>query len=113
MATFNLTKSTTVATLKELFYTEFGAKLRIYSGRSQAEESATLGELGLTSEGNFECRASLTVGSFIERMLSEYGLKVKIYTPDEWVAVLDGLTLESAGKVKKNAAKADMESMIL
>lgn len=112
MATFNLTKSTTVATLKELFYTEFGAKLRIYSGRSQAEESATLGELGLTSEGNFECRASLTVGSFIERMLSEYGLKVKIYTPDEWVAVLDGLTLESAGKVKRNAVKADMESMI-
>lgn len=112
MATFTLTKSTTVATLKELFNTEFGAKLRIYLGRSQAEDSATLGELGLTNEGEFECRASLTVGSFIERMLSEYGLKVKIYTPDEWVAVLDGLTLESAGKVKKNAVKADMESMI-
>ena len=112
MITFTLTKSTTVATLKELFNTEFGAKLRIYSGRSQAEDSATLGELGLINEGNFECRASLTVGSFIERMLSEYGLKVKIYTPDEWVAVLDGLTLESAGKVKKNAVKADMESMI-
>lgn len=112
MATFTLTKSTEVATLKELFSTEFGAKLRIYSGRSQAEDSATLGELGLTNEGNFECRASLTVGSFIERMLSEYGLKVKVYTCDEWVAVLDGLTLESAGKVKKNAVKADMESMI-
>lgn len=112
MTTFTLTKSTKVATLKELFNTEFGAKLRIYSGRSQAEDSATLGELGLINEGNFECRASLTVGSFIERMLSEYGLKVKIYTPDEWVAVLDGLTLESAGKVKKNAVKADMESMI-
>ena len=108
-----LQKGTVVADLKATFNACFGAKLRVYSGRSQAEESATLGELGLTKEGEFECRASLTVGSFIERMLSEYGLKVKIYTPDEWVAVLDGLTLESAGKVKKNAAKADMESMIL
>ena len=108
-----LQKGTVVADLKATFNACFGAKLRVYSGRSQAEDSATLGELGLTKEGEFECRPSLTVGSFIERMLSEYGLKVKIYTPDEWVAVLDGLTLESAGKVKKNAAKADMESMIL
>lgn len=112
MTTFTLTKPTKVATLKDLFNAEFGAKLRIYSGSSQADDSATLGELGLTKEGNFECRASLTVGSFIERMLSEYGLKVKVYTCDDWVAVLDGLTLESAGKVKKNAVKADMESMI-
>ena len=112
MAIFKLTKTTTVATLKEEFFTVFGAKLRIYSGRSQADESATLGELGLTNEGDFECRASLTVGSFIERMQSDYGLKVKVYTCDDWVAVLDGLTLESAGKVKKNAVKADMESMI-
>ena len=107
-----LQRGTVVADLKATFNACFGAKLRVYSGRSQAEESATLGELGLTNEGNFECQASLTVGSFIKRMQSEHGLKVKVYTPDEWVAALDGLTLESAGKVKKNAAKADMESMI-
>lgn len=107
-----LQKRTVVADLKAAFNARFGAKLRVYSGRSQAEESATLGELGLTNEGEFECRASLTVGSFIERMQSEHGLKVKVYTCDEWVAVLDGLTLERAGKVKKNAVKADMESMI-
>ena len=108
-----LQKGTIVADLKAAFNACFGAKLRVYSGRSQAEESATLGELGLTNEGNFECQVSLTVGSFIKRMQSEHGLTVKVYTPDEWVAALDGLTLESAGKVKKNASKADMESMIL
>ncbi len=107
-----LQRGTVVADLKATFNARFGAKLRVYSGRSQAEESANLGELGLTKEGEFECRASLTVGSFIEHMQSEHGLKVKVYTCDEWVAALDGLTLESAGKVKKNAAKADMESMI-
>ena len=112
MAVLNLTKSTTVAQLKKEFNETFGAMLRIYSGRSQAEETVTLGELGLSNEGTFECRSSLTVVRFIERMQNEFGLKVKVYTCDDWVAALDGLTLESAGKVKKNAVKADMESMI-
>jgi outer membrane protein OmpA-like peptidoglycan-associated protein len=112
MAVLNLTKSTTVAQLKKEFNETFGAVLRIYSGRSQAEETTTLGELGLSNEGTFECRSSLTVVRFIERMQNEFALKVKVYTCDDWVAALDGLTLESAGKVKKNAVKADMESMI-
>ena len=112
MAVLNLTKSTTVAQLKKEFNETFGAVLRIYSGRSQAEETTTLGELGLSNEGTFECRSSLTVVRFIKRMQNEFGLKVKVYTCDDWVAALDGLTLESAGKVKKNAVKADMESMI-
>ena len=112
MAVLNLTKSTTVAQLKKEFNETFGVVLRIYSGRSQAEETVTLGELGLSNEGTFECRSSLTVVRFIERMQNEFGLKVKVYTCDDWVAALDGLTLESAGKVKKNAVKADMESMI-
>ncbi|MBQ5878561.1 MAG: hypothetical protein IIW59_00440, partial [Alistipes sp.] len=43
---------------------------------------------------------------------SDYGLKVKVYTCGDWVTVLDGLTVESADKGKKNAVKADMESMI-
>ena len=112
MAVLNLTKSTTVAQLKKEFNETFGAVLRIYSGRSQAEETTTLGELGLSNEGTFECRSSLTIVRFIERMQNEFGLKVKVYTCDDWVAALDGLTLGSVGKVKKNAVKADMESMI-
>jgi phage shock protein PspC (stress-responsive transcriptional regulator) len=45
-------------------------------------------------------------------MQEEYGLKVKVYTCDFWVAVLDGLTLKSAGMVKKQAVKSDMESLL-
>ena len=112
MAVLNLTKSTTIAQLKKEFNETFGAVLRIYSGRSQAEKTTTLGELGLSNEGSFECRSSLAIVRFIERMQNEFGLKVKVYTCDDWVAALDGLTLESAGKVKKNAVKADMENMI-
>ena len=74
MATFNLNKNTLVSALKQEFNEAFGAKLRIYVGRSQAEDGITLGETGLSTEGTFECRSSLTVGKFIERMQNEYGL---------------------------------------
>ena len=112
MAKLELKKSTTVGEFTKFFHEAFGAQVRVYKGRSRTEEHELLGNLGLTKEGVFECRANLTAGSFIERMESEFGLKVKVYTCDFWVAVLDGLTLESAGKVKKNAVKADMENMI-
>lgn len=112
MAKLELKNSTTVGEFSTAFHEAFGAQVRVYNGRSRAAEGDVLGNLGLTNEGTFECRANLTAGRFIERMESEYGLKVKVYTCDFWVAVLDGLTLECAGKVKKNAVKADMEDMV-
>lgn len=112
MAKFELKKSTTVSEFATAFNEAFGAQVRVYNGRSRTEGPELLGDLGLTNEGTFECRSSLTAGRFIERMKDEFGLTVKVYTCDFWVAVLDGLTLESAGKVKKNAVKADMDDMI-
>lgn len=112
MATLHLTPATTIAELRKQFNDAFGAQVKVYSGRSIADFATSLSDLGLNQTIDFECRANLTVSSFIERMQEECGLKVKVYTCDEWVAVLDGLTLESAGKVKKNAVKADMENMI-
>ncbi len=107
-----LLNNSKVADVVAQFNARFGSVLRIYNGRSKAEDGDTLKALGLSKEGEMSCRGNLTVGSFIERMQNEFGLKVKVYTCDEWVAVLDGLTLEASGKVKKNAVKADMESMI-
>ena len=112
MAKFELSNALTVQELNNVFNQTFGANIYVYQGRSRAEGDTTLSECGLSQEGTFECRSSLTVGSFINRMQNEFGLKVKVYTCDYWVAVLDGLTLESAGKVKKNAVKADMENLI-
>ena len=76
-----------------------------------ANDNVTLAEVGLKADSELECRSSLTVGSFISRM-SEKGLKVKVYTQDEWVSVLPGQTLESSGKVKKNAKRKDQNDMI-
>ena len=112
MCKLQLKESTTVEELRKEFNDAFGANVKIYNGNNVANLTDTLGSLGLTAEGVFECRSSLTVASFIERMQVNHSLKVKVFTCDEWVAVLDGLTLKSAGLVKKNATKADMESMI-
>lgn len=112
MATLNLTKSTTVAALRKEFNEAFGAQIRLYNGNKKAEMTDTLESLNLTKEDAFECRRSLTVASFIKQMAQQYGLKVKVFTCDDWVAVLDGLTLASAGKVKKNAVMDDMETML-
>ncbi|MBO7134198.1 MAG: leucine-rich repeat protein [Bacteroidales bacterium] len=101
----------TVGSLTEAFKNQFGAVLRIYNGRSKADDGMSLQEVGLKQEINTTFDGKQTVGAFVEQMANA-GLKVKVYTCDEWVAVLDGLTLEQAGKVKKSATKADMEKML-
>ena len=100
----------TVGSLTGAFKKQFGAVLRIYNGRSKADDGMSLQEVGLKQEINTTFDGKQTVGAFIEQM-SKAGLKVKVYTCDEWVAVLDELTLEQAGKVKKNAKKADMDAL--
>ena len=113
LTSFNLKNIITVDDFRKQFFEAFGANIYIYQGRSKVSGNVTLGECGLTTEGVFECKANFTVGYFIEKMQADFGLKVKVYTSDNWVAVLDGLTLESAGKVKKNATKADMEKLMV
>ena len=111
MANFKITATTTVAELKEQFHNEFGGILRVYQGRSEAPEDATLVSLG-GKVGELECRASRTVGKFIEAFQSELGLKVKVYTKDNWVSVLDGITLATVREIPKNARKAQMEQFL-
>ncbi len=101
----------TVGSFTSSFKKKFGSVLRIYNGRSKAEDNLNLREVGLNSNLPETFDASLTVGEFIAQM-KEIGLKVKVYTCDEWVAVLDNLTLKVSGKIKKKATKADMECMI-
>lgn len=111
MATFKITKKTTVAELKKQFSNEVGGVLRVYEGRSEATDGATLVSLG-AKEGELECRTSRTVGKFIEAFQSELNLKVKVYTPDNWVAVLDGITLATVKEIPNGSTKAKMEAFL-
>ncbi|MCQ2113806.1 MAG: hypothetical protein MJY52_01940 [Bacteroidaceae bacterium] len=105
---------TTVDNLKRYFKCVYNVSLRVYDGKNLADDSKRLSELrtdGAKSTGALECRASITVGSLIERVKEQFGLDIKIATQDDWVLVLDGITLANAGKIKKQATKADMEGM--
>lgn len=108
MAKFKITPKTTVAELKEQFRNEVGCVLRVYQGRSEAPDGATLVSLG-AKEGELECRTSRTVGKFEEAFQNELNLKVKVYTKDNWVKVLDGITLATAGQLPNGMTKAKME----
>lgn len=102
---------TTVAQLAADFKAQFGSVLRIYNGRSKADDSLSLQEVGLTGNLALSFDGNQKVSDFIAQM-AQVGLKVKVYTCDEWVACLDGLTLTQTGQVKKCAVKADMEKML-
>lgn len=108
MAKFKITPTTTVAELKEQFRNEVGCVLRVYQGRSEASDGATLVSLG-AKEGELECRTSRTVGKFEEAFQNDLNLKVKVYTKDNWVKVLDGITLAVAGQLPNGMTKAKME----
>lgn len=108
MAKFKITPKTTVADLKEQFGNEVGCVLRVYDGRSEAPDGANLVSLG-AKEGELECRTSRTVGKFEEAFQDELNLKVKVYTKDNWVKVLDGITLATAGQLPNGMTKAKME----
>lgn len=108
MAKFKITPTTTVTELKEQFRNEVGCVLRVYQGRSEAPDGATLVSLG-AKEGELECRTSRTVGKFEEAFQNELNLKVKVYTKDNWVKVLDGITLAVAGQLPNGMTKAKME----
>ena len=111
MAKFKITQKTTVAELKEQFSNEVGGTLRIYDGRSEAAENATLVSIG-AKVGELECRTSRTVGKFEEAFQKDLNLKVKVYTTDNWVKVLDDITLEAASKLHNGMTKAKMEEYL-
>lgn len=111
MAKFKITPKTTVAELKEQFRNEIGGVLRVYDGRSQAPADATLVSLG-AKEGELECRTSRTVGKFVEAFQKDLNLKVKVYTKDEHVSVLDGITLATVKEIPNMARHAWMDKYL-
>ena len=105
----------TVKTLKAHFKDEFGGTLRVYDGRSKADDNATLASIRRNDDakgGEIVCNGHLTVGNFERRMLQTFGIKVQVATPDDWTLVLDGITLAKLKSIPEKCSKADMESLV-
>ena len=104
-----------VKKLKENFKNEFGGTLRVYDGRSKADDDARLASIRRkddTRVGELVCNGHLTVGSFERRMRDIFGIKVQVATPDDWTLALDGVTLAKLKDIPEKCSKADMESLV-
>lgn len=111
MVTFSIDADTTVEAFKAAFVEEYGGNLRVYNGRSEAELDATLVSLG-AAEGELSVPVAATVGDFEEGCKSQLELKVKVYTNDNWVKVLDGIALTKVGGIPNGSTKAKMEEFL-
>ena len=115
MAEFKIDGRMKVKTLKEKFKEEFGGTLRVYNGNKTADDEATIASIRqneVAKGGEFVCRASRTVGKFEEELMEVFGIKVQVASCDNWVLVLDGISLANVKNVPKQATKAMMEDLI-
>ena len=115
MADFQIHGRMLVKTLKEQFFNEFGGVLRVYNGKSEADPNSTLAAIrsnDAAKGGDLTCRASRTVGKFEQEMWEVFGIKVQVATKDDWVLVLDGITLNTIKDIPEKAIRKDMEQFV-
>lgn len=115
MKEININGRMTVSALKDDFRTQTGGTLRVKDGGRKADESATVASIRKESDnksGAFALNPEMTVGDFKAKMLSDYGLKVEVGTPDDWVSVPDGITLGQLRELPKNATKKQLNVLL-
>jgi hypothetical protein len=77
MATIGLTGQTKVGKLKQAFFDEFGLTLRIYDGRSFAEDDATLAQI-VTNQGrvgDLSVAKNMKVGNLEKKFREDFELR--------------------------------------
>lgn len=98
-----------VKTLKEQFKADFGLSLRLYDGRSFANEDSTLASIrkegDINIAGEFSPRRNMLVGNFEEKMMETFGIKCQISGSDDSYLCDNDLTL--AGALEKDIIKTD------
>jgi len=76
---FSITGQIKVATLKQRFLKEFGLTLRVYDGRSFADEGQTISQIRKKKgSGDLSVRKSMKVGTLEEKLKVSLVLKFKL-----------------------------------
>ena len=106
---FSITGQIKVATLKKRFHREFGLTLRVYDGRSFADEDKTIGQIRKKKgSGELSIKKNMKVGTLEEKIEEEFGIKVQIAGSDDSYLCKNELTLASAHeKDQKRINKKD------
>ena len=105
-----------VKSLKEQFFNEYGGVLRVYAGRSKAQDDASLASIRANDAakgGELVCQGNRTVGKFEKEMWDVFGIKVQVATKDDSILALDGITLAKLKDIPERATKEIMEQMEL
>ena len=93
MASFSVDGRMTVKTLKAKFHEAFGVSLRVYKGNNAgtgarfADDDSRLGAVAderesLSSEGDLEITADMTVGEFETAFQKKYDIAVQVSSED-------------------------------
>ena len=94
---FSITGQIKVSTLKKRFNKEFGLTLRVYDGRSFADEDQTIGQIRKKKgSGELSIKKNMKVGTLEEKIEEEFGIKVQIAGSDDSYLCKNELTLSSA-----------------
>lgn len=115
MAEFKIDGRMKVRKLKEDFFNEYGGVLRVYNGKGRADDDASLVSIRANDAargGELVCRSNRSVGNFKKEMWEVFGIKVQVATKDDWVIVLDGITLSTIKKIPNYASKESMQEFL-
>jgi hypothetical protein len=115
MAEFKIDGRMKVRKLKEDFFNEYGGVLRVYNGKERADDDASLASIranDVARGGELVCRSNRSVGNFKKEMWEVFGIKVQVATKDDWVIVLDGITLSTIKKIPNYASKESMQEFL-
>ena len=114
MAGLSITGQMKVGTLQQRFLEEFGLTLRVYDGRSFADQTKTLAAVRKTAgtSNPLSVARNMKVGSLEAKFLQEFGLKVQVSGSDDSYLCDDDLTINAAqiADEKKLARKERKEA---
>lgn len=94
----NISGRMKVKTLRNDFKEEFGLTMRVYDGRSFADDDATLASIrkGDSKGGEFAPKRNTQVGNLEDKILDMFGIKTQIAGSDDSYLCNNDLTLKAA-----------------
>lgn len=100
MADFTISGRMKVKTLKSDFKKAYGSTLRVYNGMRFADDDATLASIrkGDTKGGEIAVNGRMLCGNFEKKIMEEFGIKVKVASPDDSKLIDSGISLTQSGK---------------
>lgn len=96
MADFKISGNMKVKSLKDDFKNEFGGTLRVYDGRSHADDDAKVGSIAkktIARGSEVSANGNLLVRTFEDRIKETFGIRVEVAVADDSKLADDGCTL--------------------